>query len=87
MKISDGTQVFSFSFKKVWKMVFENVWKPGSKSATLHSWDRPISKEWISKRLIGNRFHVKLRTLSPLIKFCWSIPYLPPLWGVLPYKC
>ena len=48
-----------------------------------------VSKESISKFLTGNRFHVKLRILSPekcvilreidfLSKICWSIPCLHP---------
>ena len=56
-----------------------------------------VRKESISKFLIGNRFHVKLRILSPysnrvylnnlreidfLLKICWWIPCLHPSWKV-----
>jgi len=52
-----------------------------------------VSKESISKFLIGNRFHVKLRIFQDwgcvilreidfLLKICWSIPCLHPSWKV-----
>ena len=47
-----------------------------------------VSKESIRTFLIGNRFQVKLRILSPysnrifLLKICWSIPCLHPSWKV-----
>jgi len=56
-----------------------------------------VSKESISKFLIGNRFHVKLRIkfclnkdwgcvilceIDFLLKICWSIPCLHPSWKV-----
>jgi len=54
-----------------------------------------VSKESISKFLIGSQFHEKLRILNFqdwgcvilreidfLLKICWSIPCLHPLWKV-----
>ena len=50
-------------------------------------------KESISKFLVGNRFHIKLRILKDwgcvilreidfLLRVCWSIPCLHPSWKV-----